>query len=682
MSNVMSKEQLVAAVKGILVLQNFDLAERVRDDLELTRQMTADEEKSFLSNRYYMTRVFAGLNEVAEAFGSVTAFTLPIIEFLKARDYSYAEIEAICARIDKGFAREAYKPKSDIAGTPGEEDLRQRISEQGVVPTPLNERQSYAELAGGRAKIQARHADAYKAAMEQGKEAAEALLLPRLPLTYDPTDPARPPRTYEWADRIERGEFFPMLVDGNIVVARDFPSALAVAPDNRIDNDRMSCDAGAAKSSVAPVAADATALPFAGAAASEAFVQDLPEAEGPEPNTQRGGGTPQSIFVGDSQPAGLVSPGKEPGVFLSDAVENAVDGLAKVDTIPDLCEAMLIRFKILNPKRQRQYRSSAELLQTVAGTDRSAAIKEADIETFRDLLDLLPPTFGRSPADKKKSLAQLVEEGRALPPEKRGLKPGTINRRMGEVRALIKFAKKKHFRWVTSDFEIDHVRDPEAAKNKRGRFSADQLQQLFSHKTWTDPARAVWPSVYFVPIISVYALARREEIVGLKRRDIYVSSREIHIRYYSDHSVKNEESVRIIPIPEEAIRLGFLDYIASLPDDPFGDVFPEIRQAAPKTKRGDTFYKRWAPILEEAIPDAKEAKVVFHSFRHTGIDIFVNTPGVPAEIRRGLSGHAQKGVDVEVYLKRIAPERMRRMMKKFPLFTSHLQPRDWKTRRS
>ncbi len=633
----LNSEQLVEALKGALALQHFDRHDQMRRDIEKTRSLGGESGSTHLGMRVRTAQTFSMLNSVAAEFGPVSEYTPEIHAFADGLGFPEWLRGEVRRRLENGFAVEAYKPKSLFAGTPSEAHIDARIRAQGREPTTITRTQCYAELARGRASIEARAAQIFEKAIGDLAE-AEKLLLPSLPLTRDDGDADSPPRPFA-ADEIDCSAFLAR-IEGAIGETGSSPQT---------------------------------------APSSDETAGTVPLDSQQSEHTQQDRSAPQPSGPTNEPVSKDVAADQNPDHHAAPRESSApATGSKEYDTLEKICEGMLRRNKVHDVKRQRQYRGTAKLLQTVAGTDKSSEINEAHLEEFRDLLDLLPSTYGRSPADFKKSFEQLKTEGKALPPNKRGLKPGTINRRMGEARALIKFAKKKGYRWVTADFEIEHVRDPDAAKNKRGRFTDDHLKTLFTHGVWTDPTRPVWPSVYFVPILSLYGLARREEIVGLQLRDIFVSAREIHIRANSNRRLKNGESDRTIPIPEEAIRLGFLEYVASLPGDPYGDVFPEIKEAAPNTKMGDTFYKRWDPILREAIPDAKEAKVVFHSFRHTGIDIFVNMPGVPKEIRRGLSGHAQEGVDVTVYLKKIESKSMRRIMKKFPLFTAHLQPRDWK----
>lgn len=217
-TSALTQAQLHEALKGVLTLHYFDFAERMHDDFDHARTLGPEERKGFLSHRFYMTRVFQGLNEVAAKFGAVVAPSFEIAKFLEDAGYSYAERKQIFARIGKRFAHEAYKEKSRIAGTPSEDHLRDCVHEQGVHPSSVHIAQCYAELAKGRAKIQARGAENYRLAQEN-IEAARKQLLPRLPLKYDPKNPAQPLPTYAWTDAIERGDILVKEVDGNFVVA-------------------------------------------------------------------------------------------------------------------------------------------------------------------------------------------------------------------------------------------------------------------------------------------------------------------------------------------------------------------------------------------------------------------------------------------------------------------------------
>ncbi|WP_246710055.1 hypothetical protein [Rhizobium leguminosarum] len=64
--------------------------------------------------------------------------------------------------------------------------------------------------------------------------------------------------------------------------------------------------------------------------------------------------------------------------------------------------------------------------------------------------------------------------------------------------------------------------------------------------------------------------------------------------------LKTEQSERLLPLPEESVRLGFLDYCALLQDLGYEAVFPDLFSDKTLNDPGDRFYDVFLPIMNSA----------------------------------------------------------------------------------
>jgi integrase len=105
-------------------------------------------------------------------------------------------------------------------------------------------------------------------------------------------------------------------------------------------------------------------------------------------------------------------------------------------------------------------------------------------------------------------------------------------------------------------------------------------------------------------------------------------------------SVKNQASIRSVPLHPALIAEGFLKYVDTLPKS--GPLFPRV----PKDKygkrggNGQKTLRRW---VREKVGITDPNKAPSHSWRHRFADE-CRKAGVPRDVRFALDGHAGKDV--------------------------------------
>ena len=106
--------------------------------------------------------------------------------------------------------------------------------------------------------------------------------------------------------------------------------------------------------------------------------------------------------------------------------------------------------------------------------------------------------------------------------------------------------------------------------------------------------------------------------------------------------LKNSGSWRAVPMHPELIRLGFCDYVNSLPK---GELFPHLPKGG-KNGAGGQFGK-WFGTFKSAKGFTSPAKS-FHSFRHL-VATELRLAGATDAQADAITGHAGNGVGRQVY---------------------------------
>ena len=147
------------------------------------------------------------------------------------------------------------------------------------------------------------------------------------------------------------------------------------------------------------------------------------------------------------------------------------------------------------------------------------------------------------------------------------------------------------------------------------------------------------------------------------------------IRQNELRSTKTPCRKRQTPYHPELIRLGILRYIELLRSLGFRVLFPDLVLRGQATPLGDLFDKIWAPVLDAALPQARELRQTLHSFRKSGNTWLAAMPSVVAlEVRLQLMGHTQQSVNGRHYTAPFPLDVKVAALQQLPVSTAHLQP--------
>jgi len=146
--------------------------------------------------------------------------------------------------------------------------------------------------------------------------------------------------------------------------------------------------------------------------------------------------------------------------------------------------------------------------------------------------------------------------------------------------------------------------------------------------------------------------ARASEVAGLEKADVKVAdgTARIVFRYSALRRLKNRESERVIPLHPWALKMGFAEYVASLPEDtPY--LFPNVVKEGrdPKTGElteaslgGTSVFRQFNRTILKHVGLAADPSATLHSFRHVFEDAMTGRD-IPEEVMFRLTGRTIAG---------------------------------------
>jgi len=121
------------------------------------------------------------------------------------------------------------------------------------------------------------------------------------------------------------------------------------------------------------------------------------------------------------------------------------------------------------------------------------------------------------------------------------------------------------------------------------------------------------------------------------------------------------------------LRLGLEEYCRQIAATGYDLVFPELYGDNPARALGNAFDRGWNRILKQALPDARERKLVFHSLRHFGNNELLRQEVMP-EWRQDILGQGGESEAEERYREAISLDLMLSALRKIPCVTAGVEP--------
>jgi hypothetical protein len=105
--------------------------------------------------------------------------------------------------------------------------------------------------------------------------------------------------------------------------------------------------------------------------------------------------------------------------------------------------------------------------------------------------------------------------------------------------------------------------------------------------------------------------------------------------------MKTAQSERLLPMPEEMVRLGFINYYHAIKKLGYAALFPDLFSDQTKNDPGDRFYDTFIPVMRGALGEKMWSRSI-HALRH-GMADTLKQAGVSPEVIDDISGRLSEG---------------------------------------
>jgi integrase len=265
----------------------------------------------------------------------------------------------------------------------------------------------------------------------------------------------------------------------------------------------------------------------------------------------------------------------------------------------------------------------------IVGDKDLSEVTPDDMDQFMEALSYWPANASKKRPYQGLTPKQVVAKAKGNSDKK--LAPRTKEKHLDRLRVFFKNCMDRR---LLSYNPCDGLRVTGKAQDEeqtRQPFNEKDLKALFdpSHITPTMPHK------HWIPILGLYTGARLNELAQLHLEDIECIDEiwGMHIR----RKVKNQSSKRFVPLRQELLDLGFIDYIEGVKQAKFEHVFPGLPQGGngPGDPVGDWFNRTF---LRKTC-DVNDPTKSFHSFRHTFASLAERSGLSDQRIAR-LTGHS------------------------------------------
>lgn len=270
----------------------------------------------------------------------------------------------------------------------------------------------------------------------------------------------------------------------------------------------------------------------------------------------------------------------------------------------------------------------------------------ADIEKFRDTMDMMPANATKHRIFMRLSLAEAAKKNASLAKPHPVVAPKTVDDAyLAQVRGIFNWLERQGHIEANPARNISSLRKREeaAAAAKRvpfGTADVNAILALYAREPKVSADR-------WLPVMALLTGARLNELCQLCVEDIVTFNRLPHISITNepsseddedDRKLKTAQSKRKIPVHPQLAAIGFLDFVAQRKK---GRLFPDLTPdkwgylSAKPSKRFQYALRKTLGIIDE--------RKTFYSFRHLFKDL-LRIAKVPERAQRLVMGHTLAGV--------------------------------------
>ena len=345
---------------------------------------------------------------------------------------------------------------------------------------------------------------------------------------------------------------------------------------------------------------------------------------------------------------------------------NATGDSAQKQASPLLSEAAKQYFLAKEGERAWKSTSSADIRNRlgffleIVEDKPIAEITRNDVREFRSVLEELPPNYKKS----KKYAGKTPREIAAMKPEQK-LSVASVNLALEAAGSFFQWCIEEGLTIANPAKKIN-IRDTRQAVDLRDAFSVEELQRIFIHPKFT-AGKFANPAYFWIPLIGLFSGMRLEEIAQLHVADVYESKEQgIWVMDVNDKgqdenglhkSVKNRNSVRVVPLHDSLIQLGLLQYHTNVREKKHVRLFPQLSRTGKTVKYGKQPGKQFKAVVDAVLQDS--GKKSFHSLRHTFAD-FYKQRNLQNDMFTRLYGHGLEKLAARQYGGDFPPETLYR----------------------
>ena len=308
-----------------------------------------------------------------------------------------------------------------------------------------------------------------------------------------------------------------------------------------------------------------------------------------------------------------------------------------------------------------KYLKYAEL--NVKTEDQDKAIFQIFIELYDDIFideidDLLMTKFVETvqyniPINAKKYYPKMTAKqiSKLNHNNKKMMSSHSVNKYLGRVGMLLKYAKNHGY--ITQNFaEGKRIKDSKKTREQRRIFTDFELNTLFKTTNLysNNYINNNNKDLFFLNLIALFSGMRLGEICQLEPLDIRKEN-EVWIFDINDNkelkSCKTNGSKRFIPVHNELLKFGFIDFVNSRKNQEF------LFKWKYHKKNGWSHYSsKDANNLIQSIANIKEQS--FHCFRHNVADVLMKNRNITKEVQEAILGHSHESESYKRYGKGFA----------------------------
>jgi len=252
-------------------------------------------------------------------------------------------------------------------------------------------------------------------------------------------------------------------------------------------------------------------------------------------------------------------------------------------------------------------------------------------------------------------------------PKDESIHTTTINKYISNLSSFMNWCVNNGYSNTNTFTGMKITQKKNRASEERNRFTEQEIKTIFSVKDYLYTTKTYINkgkyANYWVPLIGLFTGMRANEICSLYLDNI----REISGNHRSkrwcfdvkqeedrpDKRLKNLSSIRIVPIHQTLLDLGFIDFlnlIKKLPDRK--RVFEELPYKEGLYSRNISRFWNTSYLPKIGIKTDKNG---FHSLRHSVID-HLKQKGIEPHFINELVGHSQGNIDLDRYGKGYNPD--------------------------